>query len=297
MPDHADDPAVMCIPTGMKLSPKLTLDDITARAREVFALTALGHPELTYLNDPGSVGRCGLGTRNDLLDLLVPLPLPPPRTMTPHAGRGRQRDLLGMLGRDDDAQAAIGEQTADRIQRNAELVHLTGHIMNTESDMAPALARIEAEEGVKLEAARHFHRRNRGEMVVGVAGREIPFRPMPVRTAVASEDQTEGRLMLVGSRNSHTDFRAVLEGDTCGLFGSDFKGAETSNFRIGALLRWQRIVLDGARHLGLPLAVSMKWAISTWSLQGRHREVQEVHNWDELLDGVIGALVEERSRR
>jgi hypothetical protein len=295
MADDIDDLAVMRVPTGLMLTPTLTIDDITARARDQLALVRLGRPELTYLTDPGIVGRSSLILTVDRLDLLVPVPLPQKRTMIPHAGRGRQRDLLGMLGRDDDAQAAAMGQTAERVQRNAELVQRTSHVMNTATDVGAELARIEKEEGVDLQPARHFHRRNRGAMVVGIADREIPFVPVPVRTAVASEKQTEGRLILVGSRNTHTDFRAVMESGVSDLLGDGFKGAKPSTFRIGAMLRWQRIVFDGARHLGLPLLVSTKDAVSTWTLRERHGEIQGVSNWAELLDQVVAVLVEARA--
>jgi hypothetical protein len=295
MADDNDNPIVLRIPTGLMLNETLTFDDITARAREQLALVRLGRQELAYLTDPGIIGRSTPSFTDGLLELLVPIPLPQQRTMTPHAGRGRQRDLLGMLGRDDDAQAAALGQTAERVQRNADLVQRAGHVMNTAADLGAELARIEEEEGVELQWARHFHRRNRGEMVVGIAGLEIPFRPVPVRTAVSSEKQKEGRLILVGSSNKHTDFRAVSESGASDLFGDGFRGAKPNDFRIGALLRWQRIVFDGARHLGLPVAVSTKDAISTWSLRERHGEIQGVHNWEELLDHVIDVLIEARA--
>ena len=291
------DQAVMRIQLGLKSTSSLTFNDIAARAREVFAVVHLGRPELSFLAAEDIVGRCGQVIANGFIELLVPLPRAPQPTMTPHEGRGRQRDLLGLLGRDDDGQDAIVKPTVERAQRNAGLVAEVAHVMNTAADMGGTLKRIEAQEGVNLRAALSFHRKNRGELAVEIAGCRIPFRSLPVRVGVADPDLTEGMLIQSRSKDTHTDFRGTVGGAAVTLFGPGFQDFRRSDFRIGALSHWQRIVLDGARHLELPVVAWMKAVQSTLSLRQRHLEIQRVANWDELLDEVIEVLLRAREAR
>jgi len=285
------DQAFMRIQLGLKSTPSLIFNDIAARAREVFAVVHLGRPELSFLAAEDIVGRCGQVIQDGFIDLLVPLPSAPQPTMSPPLGRGRKRNLLGMLGRDDDGQDANVNQIIERVQRNADLVTDTAHVMNTAADVGEAHKRIEEQEGVALRAARDFHRKNRGERVVEIAGCSIPFRSRPVRVGVADQDLTEGLLILSGSKDTHTDFRGAVGGAAADLFGRGFKDSKRNAFRVGSLSRWQRIVLDGARHLGLPVVAWMKAVKSTLSLKQRRLEIHHVANWDELLDEVIEALL------
>ena len=295
MEDIDQNASVLRVPTGLRLTPELTFDDIFHHARARLSVLALGRAELAFLTEPGFMGRCRPGLTQDQLDVLAPLVFPQASNMAPSSGRGRQRDLLGMLKSDDEAREAAVKQVVARLQRNAELVEEVGEVMNTSADPQACLERIEQAEGVDLEPARRFHRGAPTVMVTEIEGRTISFRSLPVRTAVAHELPTACRLILGGARRIFNDYRAALEGDASDLFGVAFNKRRLLDVRIAMLRPWHRIVLEGARQICLPIAASAQPVISTATLKEQHLQVQDIQNWAELLDETIAVLQQARA--
>ena len=130
--------------------------------------------------------------------------------------------------------------------------------------------------------------------MVDVEEQTIPFQSHVVRTAVANAESVEVLMTRVQSRAESTVVRGLVrevKGDGSNV-GVQSGGAH--EFRFVRLEGWQKVALEAACWLELPIRLVAVETVSTCTLAYRPLDVHQVHNWLEIFENTFMALQEIR---
>lgn len=272
----------------------LTVRDLFKRGALAFETMRAGQAGLDFLEGDEAVLDSRLLLKEGLGYVLeTDVPEKPQLQLIPHPRRGRRRDDLGDLARDDGADDAQKLETAALLQASANLLDRVGEVVSTQGDVKAAIRRLEEETGLDSAPARRFHYLRQGEFLVFLDGEEVAqFASEAVRTGVTASELLEVECSLVPSRAESLVLRTKV--DSCK--GDGAEGGVTSggnhSVRIVNPTWWQRVVLDAARSLRWKLQMDLVEVISTCTLERMPADVHCVHNWMPLLEATHGAIGE-----
>ena len=286
----------MEIVTALGIGPAAepTLMDLVKRGIAVFDTMHAGQEGLDYLKGADAVLASKPRLNGDnLFELVTTIPDKPQLVLIPRERVGRRRDDLGELARDDDRDADHKQEAVDKLRTSSRLLDRVREIISTEGDVKSAIKELESETGLDTKPHRQFLYQRQADFTTTVDDDElIEFRGEAVRPAVSASDALEVELHVAQSRADSLVVRTRV--DSCvgeGLPGG-FNSGGKHDIRITNPTWWQRVAIEGARGLDLPMGVKVIETISTCTLDRRPADVHRVHNWSHLLEATHAAIGE-----
>ena len=286
----------MEIVTALGVGPKArpTVWDLVKRGVAVFDAMRAGQEGLDYLEGAEAVLGSELRlNRDNLFELVTLVPEKPQLVLIGHERPGRRRDDLGELTREDDRDAELKNETAGKFRASARLLDRVSEIISTDRDVKSALKRLEVQTGLESGPARRFLYQRQADFTTTVGGDElVEFHGQVVRPAVSSPDVLEVELHIVPLRADNLVIRTHVGSCFGGGLPGGFKSGGNHNIRIADPTWWQKVAIEGARALQLPVEAEIVETISTCTLGRLPADVHRVRNWYPLLEATHAAMGE-----
>ena len=281
----------MKIPLGISVQARPTFGDLYDRAKQRVSLIAAGQELLKYVSDEAFILSAHIEVNEGRFELDATIPINPQIDFLGHEQENSGHGTNPMLRRDDAEQQAIDETVA-AIQNSSRIVDRVAEAMASlpSSQLATEIKRLEKKEGVDTKPARSFIYLKQEGFVVDVDDEAIQFRAHVVRTAVANAETCEVVMTRVQPRSESTLVRGLVhETNGDGRYGGVQSGG-AHEFRFVGLEGWQKVVLESACWLQLPIRLAAVETVSTCTLAYRPNDVHQVHNWIELLEDTFMTL-------
>lgn len=281
----------MKIPLGISVAVGPTIGELLDRAVERGELMAAGQGLLKYLSDESFFRGARLEINDGRFQLDATLPANPQPDVIGHA-RGNRVGRANPLLRQDDIEQQASDEAVAGLENSARVLDLVAEAlaMLPLATLHNELKMLERREGVDTRPARSFIYHKHEGFMVEVEDEVIPFFANEVRTAVAADESVEIVMTRVQSRAQSTVFKGLVheaQGD------GKYEGLQSGGkheFRFVGLSGWQKVLLEAACWLKLPICLEAVETLSTCTLEHTPSDVHQVHNWFELLEGTLEAL-------
>lgn len=282
---------IMKIPLGIAVDATPTFGELFDRAVQRGELMAAGQELLKCLTDEAFIRGSRLEISEGRFQLSAKIPANPQADFIGHA-RNNPGVIANPLLRQDDVEQQAIDETVAGIENGARTLERVAEAMATlpSASLAAEVKKMEKTEGIDTKPARSFIYLKQDGFAVEVEDETIQFRAHAVRTAVADPESVELVMTRVQSRSESTVVRGLVhaakgDGKYVGL-----QAGGTHEFRFVRLEGWQKVVLEAACWLELPVRLVASETVSTCTLEYKPADVHQVHNWPQLLADTLLAL-------
>ena len=280
------------VKTSLGVSPSagLRIRDLLKRCEAVLSVMHGGSPGLDFLTRDDAILESDL-----ILDefgqyvLVTPIP-EDPQAVVAVGRRGSRRDSLGPLDRTDARDAERADEVAALLAASSTMLTNVSDALSSEASPQQGISKLERATGADTRPFRRFIYEKQADFTANAGDQDIRFESEVVRAAVALPEDMDAEVVPFRNKIHDIVFRARV--DTCkgegaprGLISGGVK-----RFRLAAIARWQAVVLEGARALGLQLRMAVRETMSTCTLKPGIVDVHRVDNWLELLEAVHAYL-------
>lgn len=281
----------MKIPLGIAVEATPTFGELFDRAVQCAGVMAAGQEKLKCLTDEAFIRGSRLEIEEGRFQLNAAIPTNPQVDFIGHEPVNRGGRANPMLRQDDNEQQANDEVVA-LLQNSARVLDRVADAMAMLplATLSTELKRLEKKEGVDTRPARSFICRRQSGFIVEVEDEAIHFRARAVRTAVAGTESIEVVMTLVQSRSESTVLKGLVHEAKGNGKSESLQAGGKPGFRFVRLAGWQKVLLEAACWLKLPIHLEAVEAVSTCTLEHNPADVYQVHNWLELLEGTLEAL-------
>lgn len=284
----------MIVPLGVAVATNPSFGELLDRAKNRMALVAAGQENLKYLVSEEYIYGTQLEVCEGNFQLRAEIPV---KQQADFFGHGQARtNPRAMLQRQDQLEQQAIDETVAEVQNSSRLLDRVAQAMERSGNLGPEIAAIEKLEGVDTRPARRFIYAKQEGFTVEIEDDQIPFRSHVVRAAVAGVDPIDLVMTLVTSKSESIVVRGLVH-ETHGT--GSLKGLQSGGvheFRFVGLEGWQKILLEAARSLRLPVRLRAAETLSTCTLEFRPADVVQVQNWQQLLRLAVSRLLEHSSK-
>jgi hypothetical protein len=272
----------MNISTGFSVEAEPSYQQLLERALQEAQVIVAGKEQLEFLLQDNCLQNARLAVVDGQYFFKVDIPVDEQQELF-KPGRRRGVGARGGIQRGDIAQQAANDAAIEAIEHSAALVNRVASAMATSRNLRMELSAIERKEKVDTDPARRHIYWKQDAFFVEVDAQRVVFDNYAVRTAVAIPGELVVSTKLASPRSESTVHAAKVEETTAESEKSAAALGKRIQLRFAGLNWWQKTVLEGAKHLGIPINVTVTETKSTCTDKSLPMDVNSVRNFDELL--------------